>query len=281
MMDGLDALVFDVQDAGARFYTYISTMYYAMQEAAAKGVPFFVLDRPNPVTADMVQGPVSSDIPRSFTSCFPMPIRHGMTVGELARLFNAEDKIGADLRVVRMNGYSRKLWYDETGFHWINPSPNLRGLAATTLYPGVALVEGANVSVGRGTPTPFELVGAPWIRSGGLYDYLERRGIPGIRFSPAVFVPESGTYKGRHCHGIRIKLTDRNLLDPTRAGIEIAAALHHLYPNDFRLDATLAMIGSRQTLEAIRTGQSPETIAASWQGQLETFRQLRSNYLLY
>lgn len=281
MMEGLDALVFDIQDAGARFYTYISTMYYAMEAAAVKGIPFFVLDRPNPITAHIVQGPVSNDIPRSFTSCFPIPVRHGMTMGELARLFNAEDRISADLHVVRMSGYSRKLWYDETGLHWFSPSPNLRGLEAATLYPGVALVEGANVSVGRGTPTPFELVGAPWISSAELAEYLERRQIPGVRFSPADFIPESGTFKGKHCHGIRIELTDRNRLDPVRAGIEIIAALRHLYPDFFRLDATLAMIGSKHVLEAIRTGQDPENIVASWQGQLETFMHLRANYLLY
>ena len=280
-LEGLDALVFDIQDAGARFYTYISTMGYAMEAAAARGIPFFVLDRPNPITADRVQGPIPDGVPRSFTSYFPLPVRHGMTVGELARMFNAEYKIGADLRVIRMRGYSREKWYNETGLAWINPSPNLRSLDETTLYPGVALVEGANVSVGRGTPTPFELVGAPWVRSVELSGYLERRRIPGIHFSAADFTPESGIFRDIPCHGVRIKLMDRKILDPARMGIEIVAALHRLYQKSFRLNETLGMIGSRQVLDAIRAGQDPGAIAASWQDSLETFRKLRSGYLIY
>ena len=281
MLEGLDALVFDIQDAGARFYTYISTMGYAIESAAEMGIPFFVLDRPNPITANRVQGPIPDGGLRSFNSYFPLPVRHGMTVGELARMFNTEYAIGADLRVIRMRGYSRGAWYDETGLPWINPSPNLRTLTETTLYPGVALVESANVSVGRGTPIPFELVGAPWIRSVELSEYLERRQIPGVRFSPADFIPESGIFRGRPCNGIRIKLTDRDLLDPVRMGIEITAALQHLYPNSFRLDETLPMIGSRQVVDAIRAGQDPSVIAASWQDSLEAFRRLRSGYLIY
>jgi len=280
-LEGLDALVFDIQDAGVRFYTYISTLHYAMESAAEKGIPFFVLDRPNPINADVVQGPLSDGIPRSFTSCFSLPVRHGMTVGELARMFNAEDRIGADLRVIRMNGYSRLMWYDETGLAWINPSPNLRSLQAATLYPGVAIVEGTNVSVGRGTPTPFELLGAPWMRSAQLATYLEQRRIPGVQFFAADFTPSSGIFKGRLCSGVRISLTDRKILDSPYLGVELAAALYRLYPEYFKLTATLGMIGSRQVLDDVRAGKDPRAIAASWRDSLEEFQRLRSAYLLY
>ncbi len=280
-LEGLDALVFDIQDAGVRFYTYISTLHYAMEAAAARGIPFFVLDRPNPIAADIVQGPVSDGMPRSFTSCFPLPVRHGMTVGELARLFNAEDAISADLRVIRMNGYSRSMWYDETGQTWVNPSPNLRSLRAATLYPGVALVEGANVSVGRGTPTPFEYVGAPWARSKQLSRYLERRRIAGVRFTPADFTPSSGIFWKQVCHGVRIQLTDRKKLDAVRLGLEIIAALHHLYPESFQIKKTLDMIGSRPALDAILAGQSPRAVSALGNDQLQDFHTRRSGCLLY
>lgn len=280
-LEGLDALVFDLQDAGVRFYTYISTMGYVMEAAAQKGIPLFVLDRPNPITADRVEGPVSDDIPKSFTSYFPLPVRHGMTVGELARMFNAEYKIGADLRVIPMRGYDRASWYDETGLAWINPSPNLRSLKAATLYPGVALAEGANVSVGRGTPTPFELIGAPWIRAKELSRVLERRGISGVRFYPVRFKPETGIFRGQWCQGVRIKIPDRERLDAPCLGIEVIAALYRLYPASFRLDNTLGMIGSKKVTGAIRAGQDPKAICASWRDSLNDFRTRRSGYLLY
>ena len=280
-LEGIDALVFDIQDAGVRFYTYISTMYYAMDAAAKRGIPFFVLDRPNPINADMVEGPISDDIPRSFTAVFPLPVRHGMTAGELASMFNAEDKIGADLRVIRMDGYNRRMWHDETGLAWINPSPNLKSLQEAILYPGVALVEGANVSVGRGTATPFEIMGAPWIRSKQLLSYLENRGIPGVTFATAEFNPSSGIFHGQPCHGVRIQLTDRWKLQPVQLGVEIIAALYQLYPESFKLDHTLGMIGSRQVLRDVRAGKDARLIAASWQASLDKFRILRSGYLLY
>ncbi len=174
MLIGLDALVFDIQDAGARFYTYITTMGYAMEACAKKGIPFYVLDRPNPINASLVQGPILDSNLRSFTGYFPLPIRHGMTVGELAKMFNGEKKIGAKLHVVKMRGYERTHWYDETGLLWVSPSPNLRTLTEAILYPGVAMVEGSNVSVGRGTTTPFELLGAPWINGEELASYLNQ-----------------------------------------------------------------------------------------------------------
>ncbi|HSH14247.1 MAG TPA: exo-beta-N-acetylmuramidase NamZ domain-containing protein, partial [Desulfurivibrionaceae bacterium] len=236
MLAGLDALVFDVQDAGARFYTYITTMAYAMEAAARQGIPFYVLDRPNPINARLVQGPVLDENLKSFTGYFPLPVRHGMTVGELAGLFNQENRIGADLHVVKMRGYNRDAWFDETGLAWVNPSPNLRSLTQAILYPGTGLIEGANLSVGRGTATPFELVGAPWINGQRLAGYLAKRNIKGVRFSPAEFTPESSNFARQPCQGIRIELQDREALDPTLLGIEIAAALYRLYPAKFKLD---------------------------------------------
>jgi uncharacterized protein YbbC (DUF1343 family)/CubicO group peptidase (beta-lactamase class C family) len=281
MLDGLDALVFDVQDAGVRFYTYVTTMGYAMEAAAKRGISFYVLDRPNPITASVVQGFVMDDDLRSFTGYFTLPIRHGMTVGELARMFNTEKGIGVKLQVIKMRGYERTDWYDETGLHWVKPSPNLRTLGQTVLYPGVAMVEGSNVSVGRGTDTPFELLGAPWIDAKALASYMNGRKIPGVRFSPTDFTPFAGRFKNRRCHGIHMLLLDRRVLDPTILGVEIISALHKLYPKDFNLDETMELIASRQVLDAVRNGEDPGSIAQHWQGRLDEFRKLREKYLLY
>jgi uncharacterized protein YbbC (DUF1343 family)/CubicO group peptidase (beta-lactamase class C family) len=279
MLKDLDALIFDIQDAGARFYTYITTMGYAMEAAAKKGIPFYVLDRPNPITGSFVQGPILDKSLMSFTGYFPLPTRHGMTVGELARMFNVEKKIGARLRVIKMDGYKRTDWYDGTALPWVKPSPNLGTLTQAILYPGVAMVEGSNVSVGRGTDTPFELLGAPWISGRDLADYLNHRAIQGIRFEPADFTPKTHRYKNEACQGVRISLIDRQVLDSPALGIEIVTALHRLYPKDFQIDKTL--IGSREVLQAIQAGQDPTSIVQDWQIPLEQFCKIRSNYLLY
>jgi uncharacterized protein YbbC (DUF1343 family)/CubicO group peptidase (beta-lactamase class C family) len=281
MLDGLDALVFDVQDSGARFYTYVTTMAYAMEAAARRGIAFYVLDRPDPISAAVVQGPVMDPNLRSFTGYFPMPTRHGMTVGELAEMFNDENRIGANLHVVRMHGYRRGDWYDQTGLAWVPPSPNLRTLNEATLYPGVAMVEGANLSVGRGTATPFELVGAPWIDSERLAAYLAGRGIAGVRFEPASFIPAESPYSNRLCHGVRIAVLDRDALDSPALGIELIAALHRLYPEVFKLDSTIGMVGSARVLEQIKLGEDPGSIERDWQAALENFRLMRSKYVLY
>ncbi len=281
MLAGLDALVFDIQDVGVRFYTYISTMGYAMEAAAKKGILFYVLDRPDPITASLVQGPVSDTDLKSFTSYFPMPVRHGMTVGELARMFNAEYGIGAKLHIIKMAGYDRSKWYDETGLKWISPSPNLRSLTEAALYPGVAMAEGANLSVGRGTSTPFELLGAPWIDAVRLAEYLNNRAIAGVTFRPVDFTPNSSTHGKRLCHGVRIILTDRLTFDPAYLGIEIISALYRLYPNDFKLDATLGLVGARWIIEAMRKGRDPRSIAIEWDKSLKQFLVTRAKYLLY
>lgn len=281
MLDGLDALVFDVQDAGARFYTYTTTMAYAMEAAARKGIAFYVLDRPDPIDAAVVEGPVMERDLESFTGYFPMPTRHGMTIGEMAAMFNAENHIGADLHVIRMRGYVRRDWYDQTGLRWIGPSPNLPTLRAATLYPGVAMVEGANVSVGRGTPTPFEVVGAPWIDGPKLASYLKAEKIPGARFEAVSFTPSASRYRGLRCHGVRVIVTDRDKLDTPLLGVAVACALYRLYPKRFRLDQTLGMLGSRRVLDEIRRGEGPGAISRGWQPGLEAFEKLRAKFLLY
>ena len=281
MLNGLDAIVFDIQDVGVRFFTYITTMGYAMEATAKKGIAFYVLDRPNPITGSFVQGPVMEKNLKSFVGYFPMPVRHGMTVGELAKMFKAENKINVKLHIIKMHGYKRTDWHDETGLPWMNPSPNLRTLTEAILYPGVALVEGANVSVGRGTNTPFELLGAPWIHAKELAGYLNKRKIQGVRFMPVDFTPASSRFKNEVCHGVQIILIDRETLDPTALGVEIAAALYQLFPIEFQLDKTLDLIGERWILQAIKDGHDPCSIVVRWQKPLEQFRKLRSKYLLY
>jgi uncharacterized protein YbbC (DUF1343 family) len=281
MLKDVDALIFDIQDAGVRFYTYITTMAYAMEAASKKNIAFYVLDRPNPITASVIQGPIMDKDLKSFTGYFPLPVRHGMTVGELAQMFNKENKIGVDLHIIKMSGYERTDWYDETGLKWVSPSPNLRTLTQAILYPGVAMVEGANVSVGRGTDSPFEFLGAPWINAKELSMYLNKRKIQGVRFMPADFIPTSSRFKNEVCHGVQIILIDRETLDPTALGIEIIAAVHKLFPKYFHLDKTLDIIKSHRILHAIKENQDPSAIVASWDNKLEQFRKMRSKYLLY
>lgn len=281
MLAGLDALVFDVQDSGTRFYTYITTMAYAMQAAARKGLLFVVLDRPNPIDAAIVQGPLLDASLRSFTGFFPLPLRHGMTVGELARLFNAQAHIGAHLLVIPMRGYRRDTWYDQTGLTWRALSPHLQTLTQTTLYPGVGVLEGANVSVGRGTPWPFEVLGAPWIKATELTAYLAHRHIAGVDFAPAQFTPATDRYRDQPCYGVRMLLVDRRALDAGRLAVELESALERLYPAQFELDGTLSLLGSRQVLQRIRAGEDPVAITRAWRAALATFLALRHHYLLY
>jgi uncharacterized protein YbbC (DUF1343 family)/CubicO group peptidase (beta-lactamase class C family) len=282
MLEGLDALVFDIQDVGVRFYTYITTLGYSMEAAAHKGLAFYVLDRPNPISGIPVEGPMLDRDLLSFVAYLPMPVRHGMTVGELAQMFNAENHLGVKLRVIKMKDWRREDWYDETGLPWINPSPNLRSLAEVTLYPGVALVEGANVSVGRGTDTPFEVLGAPWMDGKKLAEYLNERKIQGVRFLPTDFTPRESRFAGKVCRGIQINLLDREALDAPEMGVEIAAALYKLFPKDFQLDDTLSLVGSRAVLDGIRRNHDPRRIAYLWeQDGLSDFRKTRVKYLLY
>jgi uncharacterized protein YbbC (DUF1343 family)/CubicO group peptidase (beta-lactamase class C family) len=281
MLEGLDALVYDIQDVGARFYTYITTMAYAMEAAAAAGLDFYVMDRPNPINAAIVQGPVMDSTLKSFTGYFPLPVRYGMTAGELAGLFNSENHIGAKLHVIKMQGYRRESWFDETGLPWTNSSPNIRSLTQATLYPGVGMVEAANLSVGRGTETPFEVVGAPWISGDKLAEYLSQRNIPGVAFDSVTFVPHADRYRSQRCEGVRLRLTDRALFDGPMLGVELAAALHRIYPGTFELDRTRGMFGAPEVLDAVKKGQDPQDIRRQWQASLDRFRLLRAKYLLY
>lgn len=281
MLAGLDALVFDMQDVGTRYYTYATTMAYAMEAAAANKIDFFVLDRPNPITASTVQGPVLDADLTSFVTYMPLPVRHGMTMGELARLFDKEKNLRAPLRVIGMRYYNRAEWFDQTGFAWVPPSPNLRNLGQAVLYPGVGMIEGANVSVGRGTDTPFEVVGAPWIDGKALAQQLTVRGIAGVRFEATSFTPRESAYAGQACGGVRVILTDRNRLDSPLLGLELMAALWRLYGDQFQINRTIGLLGSRESLDAVKAGADPRDIARSWTAGLDGFRLTRERQLLY
>jgi uncharacterized protein YbbC (DUF1343 family)/CubicO group peptidase (beta-lactamase class C family) len=281
VLKNLDAVLVDVQDAGARFYTYETTLGYLLEAAAGSNTEVVVLDRPDPITGSLVQGPISQRDRASFTNYHPLPVRHGMTLGELAQLFNVERKIGARLRVVAMQGWMRGDWFDSTGITWINPSPNLRSVTEAALYPGVALVEGTNVSVGRGTDSPFEVVGAPWVDGRAFATALNARLISGVRFMPVNFTPVSGPYANQRCGGVNITVTDRNLLDAPELGMELASALQKLYPNDWKIANMLTALSNRQVYDALVAGQDPRHIAQDWQDDLQKFRELRTKYLLY
>ena len=277
----LDALVFDIQDIGTRFYTYISTLGYVMEEAAKAQRPVFVLDRPNPIGGLEVEGPVADADKLSFTAYHTIPVRHGMTIGELARLFNQERGIGCDLKVIEMVGWRRAMWLDETSLLWVNPSPNMRSLTEATLYPGIGLLETTNLSVGRGTDTPFEVVGAPWIDGQQLASYLNSRRIAGVRFVPLRFTPASSVFKGEECGGINIIITDRGKFRPVLNGLEIAVALRKLYPAQWKVDNYLRLLVNADSLERLKRGDSAADIARSWSDRLEAFRKSRARALLY
>jgi uncharacterized protein YbbC (DUF1343 family) len=281
-LDNLDAIVIDLQDIGARFYTYMTTMAYVMEEAAKRGIAVFVLDRPNPIGGVQIEGPSLDPASLGFTGYFPaMPIRHSLTLGELARLFNGENKIGANLTVVPMKNWQRGQWFDETGLPWINPSPNMRNLLQATVYPGIGAIEGTNISVGRGTDTPFEQIGAPWIDGVQLSDALNARNIPGVRFYPVRFTPAASKYAKEECQGVFLVVTDRSALRPVRLGLEVAAILSKLYGSKFELESAERLFGSRETLTRIRAGDDPLVIAASWGAAEARWRLLRAKYLLY
>ena len=282
MLEGLDALVIDLQDIGARFYTYMTTMAYVMEEAAKKSLPVYVLDRPNPINGFQVEGPALDKAMIGFTGYLPaMPVRHGMTLGELARLFNGETRIGAHLTVVPMKNWDRDRWFDDTGLPWINPSPNMRNLLQATVYPGVGAIEGTNISVGRGTDTPFEQIGAPWVDGVQLAETLNARAIPGVRFYPVRFTPLSSKYAKEECQGVFLVVTDRQALRPVRLGVELAAALNRLYGSKFELESAERLFGSREGLARIRAGDDPAAIASSWSAAEGRWRLLRAKYLLY
>jgi uncharacterized protein YbbC (DUF1343 family)/CubicO group peptidase (beta-lactamase class C family) len=276
---GLDALVFDIQDVGTRFYTYISTMGLAMEAAAAAHVKFIVLDRVDPIGGADFEGPLLKG-PEDFIGWHSLPIRHGMTVGELARMFNEERHIGADLTVIPLTRWRRELWIDEAGLPWINTSPNMRSVTEAGLYPGIGILEFA-ISVGRGTETPFEVAGAPFVDGTALARELTAMSLPGIRFEATTFTPSTSNFANQRCGGIRMTITDRRALRPVSAGVAIALVLHRLYPNDFALDKLAPLLRDPATLEAIRANKALAEIVSMWREDEAAFAARRAKYLLY
>jgi uncharacterized protein YbbC (DUF1343 family) len=282
MLGKVDMLVFDIQDIGTRFYTYGCTMLNSMEAAASVGLPFMVFDRPNPITGVRVEGPVLEPEVQSFVGCFPMPLRHGMTIGELARMFHAERKFNNKLDVVAMRNWNRGDWHDSTGLLWVDPSPNIRSLNAALLYPGVAMIEYArNYTVGRGTDAPFEQIGADWINGPELATKLNARAIPGVRVYPTIFTPKDSNLKDTLVQGVRFVITDRERFNSFRLGIELMTQLEKLYPGKIAFEKNERLIGSRKVIEQIRKGVDPRIIEAGIEEELKKFLALREKYLLY
>lgn len=280
MLQGIDTLVVDLQDIGARFYTYTTTMAYVMEEAAKRKIGVVVLDRPNPVGGVQIEGPALDKSELGFTAYYAMPIRHGMTLGEMAQLFNGENKIGAELTVVEMKNWSRDAWFDSTGLAWVNPSPNMRNMVAASLYTGIGAIEASNLSVGRGTDSPFEQLGAPWIDGPRLASELNRRNLTGVRFYPISFTPGASRFAGELCHGVFIIVTDRDRLRPVRVGLEVASALYRLFPGPFDVEKVGRLFGA-DTVRRIRAGEDPAAIVTAWSRAESGWRLLRSRYLKY
>ncbi len=278
---GLDAIVYDIQDIGARFYTYTATLKNVMEEAAKAKIPVYVLDRPNPINGVDVEGPLADEDKLSFIAAHTIPVRYGLTIGELGQMMNAERKIGADLRVIKMEGWSRSMWFDETGQTWVNPSPNMRSLMQATLYPGIGLLETTNLSVGRGTDTPFEVIGAPWLDGQRSAKHLNERGLPGVRFVPIRYKPNASVFKDENLGGVNIVITDRSKFRSVRTGIEIAAALRKLYPNEWQVEKYGRLLVNGEILAAITRGDSPEAIEKLWNVGITNFDKRRASYLLY
>ena len=281
ILAGIDTIVVDLQDIGTRFYTYMTTMAYVLEAAAKQKVKVMVLDRPNPINGLQVEGPMLDQKFIGFTGYFPMPIRHGLTMGELALLFSAENNIGVELSVVKMKGWRRRYWFEETGLPWVNPSPNMQNLIQATLYPGIGAIEGTRISVGRGTATPFEQIGAPWIDGVQLATALNTRGLAGVRFYPVSFTPQSSKFAGEKCQGVFILVTDRQALRPVRLGLEVASILYRLYPDKYRLEEEENLLGSETALIQLLAGKDPAGIVKTWQADETHWRQLRRRYLLY
>ncbi|HUR99881.1 MAG TPA: exo-beta-N-acetylmuramidase NamZ domain-containing protein, partial [Pyrinomonadaceae bacterium] len=277
----LDAIVYDIQDVGVRFYTYTATLKNVMEEAGKLGKPIYILDRPNPINGLDVEGSLAEEDKLNFIAAHTIPVRYGLTIGELGMLMNAERKIGADVRVIKMDKWTRSMWFDETGQTWINPSPNMRSLNEATLYPGIGLLETSNVSVGRGTDTPFEIVGAPWIDGQKLAKYLNERGLKGIRFVPVRFKPTTSVFKGEEVGGVNMIVTNRNTFESVRTGLEIASALRKLYPGEWEVDRYGRLLVNGGILEMVKRGESPEAVEAAWKKSLDDFEKRRAPYLLY
>jgi uncharacterized protein YbbC (DUF1343 family) len=281
MLQGVDALVFDVQDAGVRFYTYITTMAYCMEEAAKRHIAFYVLDRPNPIGGEIIEGPILDADKTSFVGYFPLPIRYGLTIGELAQFLNTENNIGAELHVVAMKNWHRNYFWDSTGIRWVPPSPSLLTSKGAILYPGLEILQNAGVSVGRGTETPFEEFGAPWIKGDEVAAALNARNLPGVRFLAQPFVTVSGLYAGQRSGGVAVRILDRAAVRAISMGIEIAAVLKSLYPEHFDVSKMIFLIGNDATIAALQSDTPPQEIISSWSASLSEFDAKRRKYLIY
>jgi len=285
MLADIDALVFDMQDVGARYYTYIATMGNCMKAAAAAKVRFVVLDRPNPVTGLIVDGPnPDAEHVGKFTCFGPFPVSHGMTIGELATLFNSEYGIGCDLQVIKMQGWNRRMWWDDTGVKWINPSPNLRSPTQALLYLSIGMMEASNVSVGRGTDFPFECFGAPWADSTKLAEALSQQNLPGLSFAPFDFTPTNTPHKihlDQLCHGVKVTVTDRNAVKPVLSGLIMAWTLERLYERDYNYDAMLNLMMNQHVRDEVKKMPDPHAAEGLWKDDVAAFRRLREKYLLY
>lgn len=282
MLAEVDVLVYDIQDVGARFYTFISTMGEGMDVAAEKGIPFIVLDRPNPLADLRVEGRMMDMSYKSFVGAYPIPARFGMTPGELAGFYRDRMENKVDLKVVKMRNWKRSMWYDQTGLAWIPPSPNIPTLTAAIVYPGTCLIEGTNVSEGRGTTTPFEIIGAPWIDGYKLADELRKANLPGILFRPAGFTPTFSKYQGEVCQGVQLHVVDRDRFEPVRTALHLLKALKQLWPDKFQWRSSLDRLsGSDDVRLALERGDTPEQIVESWSAALKEYEEVRRGYFLY
>jgi len=281
MLAGVDTLVFDIQDVGVRYYTYLATLVYVMEEAARRRLPVLVLDRPNPITGVVVEGPVMDGDLRSFTAPHRIPVRTGMTIGEFALMVVNERKLGTDLTVVPMQDWQRGQWFDQTGLPWVNPSPNIRSLPEALLYSGVGLLEATNLSVGRGTDMPFEVIGAPWIKAQELADAMNEKGLAGAKFQPAYFTPSSSVYAGQGVGGVRMQVTDRDAIRPVTLALTLARELIDRYPAQFRPEAIQNLLVNRVTMWSLLRGEHL-TRTRSWaEATRASFLQRRASYLIY
>ncbi len=288
MLEGLDAIIVDLQDVGLRYYTYPSTVHALLRAAAPRKLVVMILDRPAPLTGTVVEGPITGQQYRSFVSTPVAPIRHGLTLGELAQWMNASDNIRADLRVIAMEGWQRERWFDETGLAWVPPSPNIPTLDTCLAYTATCLIEGTTVSEGRGTPQPFQLVGAPWVDGLALAERLNMRELPGVRFRPTWFRPASSKHATHTCSGVQMHITDRTSFAGVRTGLHLLAVLRQLYPEQMHWAASKdggyfvdLLLGTDQPRQAIDRGEDVDGIVASWNSGTETFEAQRRSVLLY
>jgi uncharacterized protein YbbC (DUF1343 family) len=281
MLNGIDTLVFDIQDAGVRFYTYTATLGYCMEEAAKRNIAFYVLDRPNLLGGEIIEGPMLDSDKTNFVGYMPLPVRYGLTIGELAQFFNTENHINCDLHVIAMKNWHRNYFFESTGIRWVPPSPNLLTIKGTVVYPGLEILQSAGVSVGRGTETPFEEFGAPWMDGIAVAAELNAKHLPGLRFVDNPFIPVSGLYAGQRCGGVGVRVTDRFSVRSIRMGLEIAVLLRKLYPTNFDFAKLITLVGNSDTIQQLQNGVQPEQIVASWSSTLGTYDQARRKYFLY